>query len=451
VNRFGTTTELPLRAQPSLIAVGVPDLTEPASRTEKVFKTGLAVGLCLLLTFGPLALGAVDKWAICVLELGAALLLILWAAGEIALGRFDITFNPLFVPASLFGGLIAAQLLLKRSAYWYATWQKGLLWCAFGILLFLTTQCLRQRVWRRNVGLFFTAFGFTVALFAIVQQFMPNGKIYWVIPNQSGWPFFGPYINHSHYAGLMEMLVPFPLVFAMGHGWRSPVRVLFGFAALIMASTIFLSQSLGGIVAFGGEMLLFTALLARGQRSRLGLVWLALLLIFLAVWLIALRPVGLVERLTALKNPMDKADAGVRAVIVKDSFKMVRQRPFLGWGLGTFSTVYPSFRSFYSEYEVNEAHNDFMQLLVETGVTGFGLLVVFLIVVYRSGIRSIEHWRHDPRAGITIGALIGCTGLLIHSLSDFNLQVPANAALFFALTAIATTGESLGRHRLSGR
>jgi hypothetical protein len=90
-------------------------------------------------------------------------------------------------------------------------------------------------------------------------------------------------------------------------------------------------------------------------------------------------------------------------------------------------------------------------LLVETGVTGFGLLVVFLIVVYRSGIRSIEHWRHDPRAGITIGALIGCTGLLIHSLSDFNLQVPANAALFFALTAIATTGESLGRHRLSGR
>ena len=450
MNRFGTTTELP-RAQPSLLEVAKPDPTEPVSRAERRLQTALTVGICLLLAFGPLALGAVDKWAICVLELGAALLLIIWVAGEIALGRFEVTLNPLFVPASLFGGLIVAQLLLKQSAYWYATWQKGLLWCAFGILLFLTTQCLGQTVWRKNVGLFFTVFGFSVALFAIVQQFIPNGKIYWVLPNQSGWPFFGPYINHSHYAGLMEMLVPFPLVFAMTHVWRRPTRVLFGFAALIMASTIFLSQSLGGILAFGGEALIMTALLARRRRSRQGLVWLALLLVFLAAWLIALRPVGLVERLTALKNPMDKADAGMRVVIVKDSFRMVRQRPLLGWGLGTFATVYPSFRSFYSELEVNEEHNDFMQLLVETGVAGFALMMLFLVLVYRTGMRSIEHWRRDPRASITMAALIGCTGLLIHGLSDFNLQIPANAALFFALTAIATTGGTLVRHRISVR
>jgi O-antigen ligase len=450
VNRFGTTTEL-LRAQPSLIEVGLPDPAEPVSRAERGPKIALTVGICLLLAFGPLAFGAVDQWSICVLELGAALLLMIWAAGEIALGRFEITFNPLFVPVLLFGGLIAAQLLLKQSAYWYATWQKGLLWCAFGIVLFLTAQCLGQTIWRKNVGLFFTVYGLIVALFAIVQQFVPNGKIYWVIPNPGGAWIYGPYVNHAHYAGLMEMLIPFPLVFAMTHVWRRPVRALFGFAALIMASTIFLSQSLGGILAFGGEMLMLAALLARRRRSRQGLVWLALLLVFLAVWLIVLHPVGLVDRLTALKNPMDKADAGVRAVIVKDSFRMVRQRPLLGWGLGTFSTVYPSFRSFYSEYEVNEANNDFMQLLVETGVAGFALMLFFLVLVYRSGMRSIEHWRRDPRASITMAALIGCTGLLIHSLSDFNLQIPANAALFFALTAIATTGGTLVRHRVSGR
>jgi O-antigen ligase len=99
---------------------------------------------------------------------------------------------------------------------------------------------------------------------------------------------------------------------------------------------------------------------------------------------------------------------------------------------------------------VNEEHNDFMQLLVEAGVTGFALMVVFLVLVYRSGMRSIEHWRRDPRASITMAALIGCTGLLIHGLSDFNLQIPANAALFFALTAIVITGGTLGRHRVSG-
>jgi O-antigen ligase len=173
--------------------------------------------------------------------------------------------------------------------------------------------------------------------------------------------------------------------------------------------------------------------------------------IFVVVLLSVLRPVGLIERLTSLKSPGDKADVGMRMAIVKDSLPMVRQRPLLGWGLGTFSTVYPSFRSFYSKFEVNEAHNDFVQLLLETGLAGFALMVVFLVLVYRSGMRSIEHWRRDPRASVTVAALIGCTGLLVHSLSDFNMQIPANAALFFALTAIATTGGTFVRYRLSGR
>ena len=235
----------------------MPDPTETVSRAEQLLKIALAVGLCMLLAFGPLAFGAVNEWAICVLELGAALLLITWAVGQLASGRLEVTPNVLFVSVVLFGGLVVAQLLLNHSAYWYATWHKGLLWCALGILLFLTTQCFGQAVWRKNVGLFFTVFGLIVAVFAIVQQFTSNGKMYWVMPNQSsGWvsgpwvsgPWVsGPYVNHAHYAGLMEMLVPFPLVFAMTYAWRNPVRFLFGFAALIMASTIFLSQSLGGI------------------------------------------------------------------------------------------------------------------------------------------------------------------------------------------------------------
>ena len=147
---------------------------------------------------------------------------------------------------------------------------------------------------------------------------------------------------------------------------------------------------------------------------------------------------------------MDKADAGIRAAIVKDGFRVVREHPFFGWGLGTFSTVYPSFRSFYSKFEVNEAHNDFLQLLVETGVVGFALMTVFLVLVFRNGMNSIEHWRRDPGASTTLAALLGCTGLLIHGMSDFNMQIPANAALFVALTAIVICG-AFDRDRLRQR
>src|ERR1035438_2194558 len=88
----------------------------------------LAVGICLLLAFGPLALGGVPESAIFILETGAALLLMTWAVRGIALRKVEIAPCPLFTPMLLFAGLVAAQLLLNRSAYWYATWQKALLW-----------------------------------------------------------------------------------------------------------------------------------------------------------------------------------------------------------------------------------------------------------------------------------------------------------------------------------
>jgi O-antigen ligase len=403
-----------------------------------ILDVALAIGICLLLAFEPLALGGVLNWALLVMEGGMALLFMIWAARGIVIGRLEIIPTPLFTPILLFAGLVAAQLVLNRTAYWYATWQKALLWAAYGILIFLVVQSFRRTAWLERLGIFLTIFGFLVAVLAVAQQYAGNGKIFWLIPNQSGWPFYGPYIDHSHYAGLMEMLVPIPIVFAMAGFYRSPVRVLLGFAALIMGSTIFLSQSLGGIVAFAAELVALAILLARRRHGYKQLALLGLLCALLGVWVVTLQPTGLGGRLARLQEPLEKAGGGDRLVIVKDSLKMIGERPVLGWGLGTFPVVYPSFRSFYTNLLVNEAHNDFAQLAVETGIFGCAVMVVFVGLLYRTGLRKVEHWRRDPRASMALAALVGCTGLLVHSLSDFNLQIPANAALFFALAAIAT-------------
>ena len=130
---------------------------------------------------------------------------------------------------------------------------------------------------------------------------------------------------------------------------------------------------------------------------------------------------------------------------------MIRRRPLVGWGFGTFPVVYPEFRSFYSNFAVNAAHNDFVELAVETGLLGFVLMIAFLVLLYRAGARGIEHWRRDPRACMALAALVGCTGLLVHSLSDFNMQVPANAMWFFALAAIASGSASLQNGRRASR
>jgi O-antigen ligase len=409
------------------------------NRADQALELVLAVGVCCLLGFGPLAFGTVQSWSICVLEVAVSFLIATWAVREVVSGDFRTMPNPLFLPMLLFAGVVVVQITLHLTAYWYATWSKGLLWASYAGIFFLVSQVFRCRRWISHFGFFCAGYGFLLSLFAIVQQFTSNGKIYWVVANRNGGWIYGPYVNHAHYAGLMELLVPFPIILAIETRTGKHRRVFFLFAAVVMCSTIFLCQSLGGMISLAAELVVLSLILLRDKRSDYPeILLLGALCISLVAWLAWLRPPGLVERLGRLLNPI--ADAGVtgRIAIVKDSLKMVRERPVLGWGLGTFPVVYPSFRSFFTNLWVNEAHNDFVQTLVETGIVGFGVACSFLVLLCREGIRNVQHWRDDSRPSMALAAFLGCIGLLIHGLFDFNLQIPANAAFFFALSALAT-------------
>jgi O-antigen ligase len=108
----------------------------------------------------------------------------------------------------------------------------------------------------------------------------------------------------------------------------------------------------------------------------------------------------------------------------------------LGWGAGTYESVYPPFRSYTSAFVVDHAHNDYLEAMVETGIIGFTMVLLFIALLYRTAWRSLSS-RTWSRTGSRAAALVGCTGLLIHSFTDFNMHIPANAALFLVLAAAA--------------
>ena len=412
----------------------------PVSRIAQGLDYALIVGICAVLGFGPLALGAVQPWSICVLEVGVSFLLLIWAVRAVASGAFRVVPNPLYIPMTLYAILIVAQLTFHLSGYWHATWTRGLLCVGYAGILFLTSQVFQQRHSVVAFGYFCVGYGFVVSLFAIVQQFTSNGKIYWVIANRNGGWIYGSYVNHAHYAGLMEMLVPFPFVLAVARQTERSARAFFLFATVVMAGTIFLSESLGGMIAFAAEVIVLSLIMLHKKSfARKEIVLLSVLCACLALWLAWLRPSGLIDRLARLLNPIGDAGATGRLVIVKDSIRMLRLRPFLGWGLGTFPVIYPSFRSFYTNLWVNEAHNDFIQTLVECGIVGFAIAIVFVILLSRGAVNNLRHWHGDTRSSVVLAASLGCFGLLVHGLVDFNLQIPANAAFFFALCGIVTT------------
>jgi O-antigen ligase len=109
--------------------------------------------------------------------------------------------------------------------------------------------------------------------------------------------------------------------------------------------------------------------------------------------------------------------------------------------------VYPQFRSFYTNFFVNEAHNDYLQLLTEMGLLGFGIMVWFLIVLLRHAIPKIGIWTSDVGGAVTLACTLSVSGILVHSLFDFNLQIPANAALFYVFCTMAAAPPLLRRSR----
>ena len=391
-----------------------------------------ALGLWALLIFAVLAFGAVEEWSTFAFEAGAAILFLVWAGKQIVSGQVKLSKNPLYLPALLFFLLLLAQVGLRTSAYGYVTRYEILQYVSYGIVLLIAAECVREEDTRQTFAMVLIVFGMLYAFFALAQELTSNGKFFWVYTPRFNGSIYGSYVNHDHYAGLMEMLVPFPLVASMGHLLSGGKRALVAFCAVLMASTIVLSGSRGGMLSLVLEIVVFATLTLVQRRNPRVALGVAAVCVLVLVFLVFLGKVQVLGRLGNL-------DPDMRLKITKDCLRMFSHRPVLGWGLGTFPTVYPGYRSFYTNLFVNEAHNDYAQLLVETGLLGFGLMMWFLIRLYKYGLPTSRRWEFKWDGAVSLAALLGCTGLLLHSFVDFNLQIPANAAMFYVLCGLAAT------------
>jgi len=411
-----------------------PNAAAPGLSSASILDLVIFYWLCGLLFFGPLAFGAVEEWAISTLEIGAAVLLLTWAARQIAGGEIRIAWTPVYVPVLLFAAIVTSQLALRTSALPWVTRGQFLQYGEYALLFFIALNCTGGD--RRKLLIFaLSSFGFAVALFAVLQDAASNHKLYWVRETNNFIAIYGPYVNRSHYAGLMEMLLPFPLVAMLDRRVSGGKRLILGFAAVFMGGSVFLSLSRGGMVSLIAELLFLASALAWTRREKRTALGVGIAVMGILAFVLWYGPGHVLDRISSL-NSVD-ASTSIRATIIKDSIPMVKQRPWTGWGLGTFPDVYPGFRTIYSSKWINAAHNDYAQVLVETGALGFVCVLLFIGLIYAGGLRNLRVHSDRYSSIVVMAALTGFTGLLVHSTVDFNLQVPANATLFYVLGALA--------------
>lgn len=119
------------------------------------------------------------------------------------------------------------------------------------------------------------------------------------------------------------------------------------------------------------------------------------------------------------------------------AIRMWRDYPVFGSGLGSFAVVFPRYSAEGTVESYTHAHNDYLELLAETGLVGMALLGLVVVLSMGAALRA-QRERGDPvMRGISFAAIMGVVALLIHSMADFNLQIPANALMFMQLLAFA--------------
>jgi O-antigen ligase len=395
-------------------------------------------GICILTAFAVLAHGAMEVWSESALEIGAAALFLLWAIIAFADPELKIPWNDLGWPMLGLLGLGIVQLGLGWTAYSYFTREELFRITAYFLVFFLATQAFREKKTIRAFVWFLVTLCFAVGLFGIIQYFTFNGKLYWFRELTVGGNPFGPYVNRNHFAGFIELTLPLGISLLVFRGTRRDVIPLTALFTIVPVGALFLAGSRGGTVSFVFELGLLGFLMWM-RRSKIKVrLWTGAVVLLAAGVLVAWLGVGqVVSRFGELRP--GEVSATRRVGMLKDTWHILLDHPWKGIGLGTLEYVYPRYESIYDGKVVDHSHNDYIEVLAETGVPGaiFGLL--FLVLFFRRVTQRIEAEQSSFSLAVHAGALVACGGMFVHSFVDFNLHVPSNAILFLLEVALATS------------
>ena len=292
--------------------------------------------------------------------------------------------------------------------------------------------------------------------YGIMQHLLSWNKIFGVTDPYDLWVAIGTYINRNHFAGVIELTFPFAFASAFysyqlwsepkhtdpsarqGSGNESSLGfriVFFLFLVVIMILSVIFSYSRGGILSVAITLMVLSLLtFLKVRRKSWGLVIgsLAALAVGFSLWM----GLGnLLSRFQAM-GQSKFLQSSERSMIWSDTLQLVRANPVLGTGLGTFGEAFRPFQTNLVNLHIDHAHNDYLEFASETGLVGFCLLFlpIFYLLV-RMIIAFLKDHRRYRRA-VLLGCIGSTLGLLIHSFTDFNLHIPANAIIFAVILGI---------------
>lgn len=450
--------------------------SQSTSRTKgDRFSKAIVAGLLAAVATTALAHGAVEPWSILLFECIQIALVLLWVIKIARDKRLSLLIPDIVFPiAALLGiGLLQSIALRGTDGVRHSlsldveSTRRTVIVLFFLLISFvIAANFLASRGRLSKLAAFLTIFGLAIAVFALVQHFTWNGKLYWIRPNTVSISPFGPFVNHNHFAGYMELLIPIPIALIITGAVRGETRLLYGFAAAVMGVALAASLSRGGMLSLATALVFLIVMSGRlakaepaGRRSQHsgGLAGTGLIaalqrqgtlasriVIVLAIGgaitagIVWVGPEAVATRITegqAATSGQQQAGLSNRVWVWRDTLSMIRANPLLGVGLGAYGTAFPIYTRSDGSIRVPQAHNDYLQVVADCGAVGGLIAVWFLVLTFKAIWRGVKS--RDPlMAGLALGGGASIFAILVHSLFDFNLQLPGTALLFLVTSAV---------------
>ena len=415
---------------------------------DKLFERGILALVLAILVFGPLAMGAVDAPAFLVLQGLTIGVMLLWAVRIWASPKPQLLWPPLCWVVLAFAIYAVARYLTADIEY--VARQEMIQVLMFAFLFFAIVNNLYRQETAQIVGFTLIFLAMVISICAVYQFFTHSHRVWNSISPYVG-RASGTYISPNNLAGFLEMLLPLAVAYVLAGRMKPVMRILLGYAALVMMAGLAVTFSRGGWAAAAVGLLALLGVLIGHRQHRIPALLLLVLIIGGGAYF---TKTYLEKSLTYISRMEGVVGTGQVDLDFRGDMWRVADRMWLDhflWGAGPAHYDY-RFREYRPERvqrQPDRVHNDYLNLLADWGAVG-GIIVLAGMAAFAAGLwetrKHVQRAEKDlggrgtsNRFAFFLGASAGLLALAVHSVGDFNLHIPANAILGVTLLALLTS------------
>jgi O-antigen ligase len=415
--------------------------------TDIWLERGILALVLGVLVYSPLAFGADLPAQYTVSMVLVALAAALWGARLWVKPQVHVMWPP--VCWAVAGFVIYAFARLPFADVPLVAREETMLILTYATLFFVIINNVYRQEHIRIFVLVMVGLAMLISFYAIYQYFSGSNKIWDFVKHDSyAKQATGTFYRPTTLAAFLAMLLPLGLVFAFSSKFNHAIRIVLGYASVVIIVGLATTFGRGGWFAAAAGVTFLCVVLAKNRLFRLIILSSALMLMIATYLFINSADRKLQQRLA------DSAELGVnrdvRYGLWPVAVKMWLADPWLGVGAAHFDYRYPAYREpvISMQNRPVHVHNDILNTLVDYGLVGtllitsaFGLLFWWSHKTWRILARS----RTDPtvlkshKLAFVLGATCSLVAILVHSTTDFNLHIPAIALLTTALLALLTS------------